>query len=281
MLSLMMLYALITRTALKNHPDKNNTPEAVEIFKEAAAAYEILSDEQKRMKYDSFGMSYFRRMNAEDHNNNTNNNSESPEHYQQQQQQQQYQTPRSYDFGSWQRGGFFRDPLDVFREFFDEISPSNEVNGTHRQSEFFPNMFLGRDPFGFDEFGRLREQRRSLFSDESMKKNGWMERSSSQSSKKSEYVFSSNGETLKKTVETHTIVGEDGVAKTKTIETITHPDGKEEKTENEELGPPPSSMNRGTLREMPSFLSNPNQPSSLIPGMQQQQRPGGFFQRRW
>ena len=82
-----MLCALITRTALKNHPDKNNTPEAVEIFKEAAAAYEILSDEQKRMKYDSFGMSYFRRMNAEDHNNNTNNNSESPEHYQQQQQQ--------------------------------------------------------------------------------------------------------------------------------------------------------------------------------------------------
>ena len=52
----------------------------------------------------------------------------------------------------------------------------------------------------------------------------------------SEYVFSANGETVKKTVETQTVVGEDGVAKTKTVETITHPDGREEKTEHEELG---------------------------------------------
>lgn len=95
------------------------------------------------------------------------------------------------------------------------MSPSNE-HGTHRPSEFFPNMFLGRDPFGFDEFGRLREERRSLFSDESMKRNGWKEKAgTSSSTRKSEYVFSANGETVKKTIETETVVGEDGVAKTK------------------------------------------------------------------
>ena len=34
--------------------------EATEKFKSAAEAYEILSDEKKRIKYDAFGMSYFR-----------------------------------------------------------------------------------------------------------------------------------------------------------------------------------------------------------------------------
>jgi curved DNA-binding protein CbpA len=266
--------SLFTRAALKNHPDKNaGNHEATEKFKSAAEAYEILSDEKKRIKYDAFGMSYFREGGgggsdenrySNNNNNNTNTNDEERE--------RRFRTPRSYDFGNWSRGGFFRDPLDVFREFFEEVSPSNEVNGTHRPSEFFPNMFLGRDPFGFDEFGRLQEERRSLFSDESMKRNGWQEKAgSSSSTRKSEYVFSANGETVKKTVETQTVVGEDGVAKTKTVETITHPDGCEEKTEREELGPPPSSMNRPL--EIPSFLTSPNR-GSLIPGS----RPGF---RRW
>ena len=262
--------SLFTRAALKNHPDKNaGNHEATEKFKSAAAAYEILSDEKKRIKYDAFGMSYFREGGGgggSDENRYSNNNTNDEE------RERRFRTPRSYDFGNWSRGGFFRDPLDVFREFFEEVSPSNEVNGTHRPSEFFPNMFLGRDPFGFDEFGRLQEERRSLFSDESMKRNGWQEKAgSSSSTRKSEYVFSANGETVKKTVETQTVVGEDGVAKTKTVETITHPDGREEKTEREELGPPPSSMNRPL--EIPSFLTSPNR-GSLIPGS----RPGF---RRW
>tara|TARA_A100001037_G_scaffold80893_1_gene73019 strand:+ start:314 stop:1264 length:951 start_codon:yes stop_codon:yes gene_type:complete len=263
--------SLFTRAALKNHPDKNaGNHEATEKFKSAAEAYEILSDEKKRIKYDAFGMSYFREGGGggggSDENRYSNNNTNDEE------RERRFRTPRSYDFGNWSRGGFFRDPLDVFREFFEEVSPSNEVNGTHRPSEFFPNMFLGRDPFGFDEFGRLQEERRSLFSDESMKRNGWQEKAgSSSSTRKSEYVFSANGETVKKTVETQTVVGEDGVAKTKTVETITHPDGREEKTEHEELGPPPSSMNRPL--EIPSFLTSPNR-GSLIPGS----RPGF---RRW
>eukprot|EP00741_Cyanophora_paradoxa_P011400 tig00020556_g11011.t1 len=38
--------------ALKNHPDKNPSPEAVDIFREIAEAYEILSDEDLRKEYD-------------------------------------------------------------------------------------------------------------------------------------------------------------------------------------------------------------------------------------
>ena len=43
------------KAALKYHPDKNPSPEAAEKFKELSHAYEILSDEQKREVYDSYG----------------------------------------------------------------------------------------------------------------------------------------------------------------------------------------------------------------------------------
>lgn len=44
------------KKAIQYHPDKNpGDKEAEENFKEAAEAYEVLSDEQKRAKYDRFG----------------------------------------------------------------------------------------------------------------------------------------------------------------------------------------------------------------------------------
>jgi molecular chaperone DnaJ len=44
------------KLAVKYHPDKNpNDPEAEEAFKEAAEAYGVLSDEQKRSVYDQYG----------------------------------------------------------------------------------------------------------------------------------------------------------------------------------------------------------------------------------
>lgn len=44
------------KTAIKFHPDKNpDDPSAEEKFKEAAEAYEVLSDSQKRQRYDQFG----------------------------------------------------------------------------------------------------------------------------------------------------------------------------------------------------------------------------------
>ena len=41
--------------ALKYHPDRNSEPEAQERFKEAAEAYEVLRDTQKRATYDRYG----------------------------------------------------------------------------------------------------------------------------------------------------------------------------------------------------------------------------------
>ncbi len=44
------------KLALQYHPDKNpDNKEAEELFKEAAEAYDVLSDDDKRAKYDRFG----------------------------------------------------------------------------------------------------------------------------------------------------------------------------------------------------------------------------------
>ena len=45
---------------MKNHPDRNpNDKEAESKFKEAAEAYSVLSDQQKKQQYDRFGHAGF------------------------------------------------------------------------------------------------------------------------------------------------------------------------------------------------------------------------------
>ena len=43
------------KLALKFHPDKNKSPDATEHFKEISEAYAVLSDQEKRKLYDTYG----------------------------------------------------------------------------------------------------------------------------------------------------------------------------------------------------------------------------------
>ncbi len=55
--------AAYRKMAMKYHPDRNpDNKQAEEKFKEAAAAYEVLSDESKRKQYDQFGRTDFSNM---------------------------------------------------------------------------------------------------------------------------------------------------------------------------------------------------------------------------
>ncbi|MBD3229909.1 MAG: molecular chaperone DnaJ [Candidatus Lokiarchaeota archaeon] len=57
------------KLALKYHPDRNNSPDAEEKFKEVGEAYEVLSDPEKRQIYDRYGHAGLRGANFTDFTN--------------------------------------------------------------------------------------------------------------------------------------------------------------------------------------------------------------------
>ncbi|NOY15025.1 MAG: DnaJ domain-containing protein [bacterium] len=90
------------RLALKYHPDKNKSPEAKEMFKKITAAYEILSDPEKRKRYDAFG-----------------------------------HAGSAGGFGDFGAGGFnfdfdVGDPFEIFEQFFGFRSPFGQTKRVPR-----------------------------------------------------------------------------------------------------------------------------------------------------
>ena len=103
------------KMALKFHPDKNKESDAEERFKEIAEAYEVLSDNKKKYKYD----------NTSRRNSTPNNNH------------------------SWSFSFRPTDPFDLFKNFFNGMDPFSDgfhdsLFNLHRHHH---NSIFGRDPF--------------------------------------------------------------------------------------------------------------------------------------
>lgn len=133
------------KMALKWHPDKNpeNKEEAEKRFKEISEAYEVLSDKEKRIVYDKYG--------KEGLLNN------GPAH-------------EDFDFGGFDHGFghhfTFRNPNDVFREFFGGRDPFAEMFANSGFPMFGGGMpgfggsslFGGQDDFFADPFSAAGPQ---------------------------------------------------------------------------------------------------------------------------
>lgn len=104
------------KQALKWHPDRNKSPEALERFKEINKAYEVLSDPKKREIYDQYGEAAFRPGGGFGGTGGTTYTyREGPFTY-------TYTTsgegfPFDFDFGG------FSDPFEIFEQFFGFQSP--------------------------------------------------------------------------------------------------------------------------------------------------------------
>ncbi|HRN96026.1 MAG TPA: DnaJ domain-containing protein [Candidatus Levybacteria bacterium] len=101
------------KLAMEYHPDRNKTKEAESKFKEINAAYEVLSDPQKRQTYDSVGHSAFENGGANQQGGPFGGFGGG-------------QGPFTYTYsasGSPFEGTGFSDPFDIFEQFFGGGSP--------------------------------------------------------------------------------------------------------------------------------------------------------------
>lgn len=147
------------KLALKWHPDKNprNADEANKRFREISEAYEVLSDDKKRKIYDRYG-----REGLMGHHDKRQRRSGS-------------------DFNIFEGFPFtFRDPEDVFKEFFggfsfgdlfkefdadfEEVGPSWHQQTGRRSSHTNRNRDISQTPFGLGIFDDLLSNNNGAFS---------------------------------------------------------------------------------------------------------------------
>lgn len=102
------------KLALKWHPDRNKEKEAEQKFKEIGEAYEILSDPQKRTRYDQFGHAAFGQGNGGFNPFGQGGNPFGGTYY----------TGGNINFEDLFGGqGGFSDPFDIFASFFGGANP--------------------------------------------------------------------------------------------------------------------------------------------------------------
>ncbi|VIO99828.1 DnaJ protein, putative [Brugia malayi] len=110
--------------ALKYHPDRNSDPNAHEKFREIAAAYEILADEQKRRNYDAGGWSY----------------------------DQQQQHAQNFDFDTFMHN--FQESMNIHRKTHEDAHFKSHFDAHWHGHSLFDDLWEGFDMFpSFSGFG--------------------------------------------------------------------------------------------------------------------------------
>uniref|UniRef100_A0A915PUT2 DnaJ homolog subfamily B member 9 n=1 Tax=Setaria digitata TaxID=48799 RepID=A0A915PUT2_9BILA len=112
--------------ALKYHPDRNSDPGAHEKFREIAAAYEVLGDEQKRRNYDTGGWSF----------------------------DQQQQHAQNFDFDAFMRQ--FQESMNIHRRGHEDVHSNAHWDAYQKATHgrgLFDDLWEGFDAFSsFDNF---------------------------------------------------------------------------------------------------------------------------------
>ena len=102
------------KLARQYHPDVNKSPDAVQKFKDINEAYEVLSDKEKKSRYDSLGANWQKGAN--------------------------FTPPPGFENFNFENGGFSQSfGGGDFSDFFDNIQ--NRINA--KLDEFFESRFFG------------------------------------------------------------------------------------------------------------------------------------------